>query len=217
MSYKRKEERRSQKSDNYAKPISRKYYGKKARKKKKQEILQNKKLLKRFPWLRIRDWQGKPVKGYSYTWLDDIPNGWKKAFGLLLCEDIDAELRRSHFRDEYRIVQIKEKFGTLRWYDNGWPVGSAIPEIINKYEYITGYTCIICGKPGKMVITGWYSPYCRNCYEKYYDGIYKENTDNTPFSDNLKTTVYSSTGKIEKEYDLSGILVRMQPRYRQPC
>lgn len=55
--------------------------------KKKQRLLKNKKLCKRYPFLIVRDWNDKPFS-YEFTYLDDMPEGWKKAFGMDMCEDI---------------------------------------------------------------------------------------------------------------------------------
>ena len=98
----------------------------------------------------------------SYTELDDMPDGWRKAFGIQMCKEIKNELKKYNYLYKYRIMQIKEKFGTLRWYDNGSPNGCVNPIII-KYENISGRTCIVCGKPATKISKGWISPYCDQC------------------------------------------------------
>ena len=83
----------------------------------------NQKLIERFPFLIPRNrWTGKIPEDYdySYTELDSMPDGWRKAFGEQMCEDIREELVRAEYLDQYRITQIKEKYGTLCWYDF-WP------------------------------------------------------------------------------------------------
>lgn len=62
---------------------------------------------------------------------------------------------------EYEITQIKEKFGGLRWYDNGAP--TEVHKIIEKYSYIADHTCIICGRPATVRTSGWICPYCDDC------------------------------------------------------
>lgn len=145
----------------------------------------NKALLEKYPWLTPTNrWTGKKItdcmngkqKGfwlndpdkypeydYTYTELDDMPDGWRIAFGDQMCEEIHQELVKFNFLNEYRIVQIKEKYGTLRWYDNGCPSGSKIYDIIDKYEELSEKTCIECGKPAKWLSTGWISPFCDDC------------------------------------------------------
>lgn len=125
----------------------------------------NQKLIEKFPFLlpRNRGTDRVPENfDYSYTELDSMPDGWRKAFGVQMCEEIREELVRVNYLDKYRITQIKEKFGTLRWYDSGC-TERMLHEIIPKYEHLSAKTCIRCGNPATMVSTGWISPYCDAC------------------------------------------------------
>lgn len=98
----------------------------------------------------------------SYTELDDMPDGWRKAFGIQMCKEIKKALKKKKGAlRHYRIVQIKEKFGGLRWYDNTY--AEEIQAIIRKYEQISFRTCINCGEPAECISTGWISPYCNKC------------------------------------------------------
>ena len=67
------------------------------------EIIKNKELVKKYPFLYPHDWSGKIIEDYdySYTELDAIPSGWKKAWGELFCEDLTAELSKFNFLDKY--------------------------------------------------------------------------------------------------------------------
>ena len=106
------------------------------RQKNKRIKMQNKKLTERYPFLIPRNcFSGKVMKGYnhSYTELDCLEPGWKKAFGILICEDIRNELIKHNYLYKYRIMEIKEKYGSLRWYDNGAP--GNVHDMIMKYEY----------------------------------------------------------------------------------
>jgi len=110
----------------------------------------------------------------TYTELDAMDKGWRKAFGVKMCEEIKQALLKSGGRKDlykYRIMQIKEKWGGLRWYD-AWSTHE-IMKIISKYEGISYRTCIECGKPAKWVSKGWICPYCDDCKEKdrEYDRI----------------------------------------------
>ena len=122
----------------------------------------------KYPFLIPRyDWSGEIVKDYDYTstYLDDIPVGWKIAFGEMMCEEIKQELVRCNYLNEYRILQIKEKYGGLRWYDNGTPIGCKVQEIIDKYSVLSENICIICGKPDvPLTNNGWLSPFCKKCF-----------------------------------------------------
>ena len=97
-----------------------------------------------------------------YTELDSMPTGWRNAFGIQMCKEIKRALIDAGGRKMlhwYRITQIKEKYGSLRWYDTGAP--EEVQKIIAKYEYISERTCIVCGKSADYITKGWIEPYCR--------------------------------------------------------
>lgn len=94
----------------------------------------------------------------TYTELDSMDKGWRKKFGIQMCKEIKAELKKNNLLYKYRIEQIKEKFGSLRWYDSF--TTKEIQNIISKYESISAETCIVCGKPATQFTTGWICPYC---------------------------------------------------------
>ena len=96
----------------------------------------------------------------NYTELDAMESGWKKAFGIQMCKEIRAALLRQGWKAlfKYRIIQIKEKFGELRWYDEFST--QDIQDIISKYEDISRHTCIVCGKPATKMSTSWICPFC---------------------------------------------------------
>ena len=109
----------------------------------------------------------------TYTELDAMPNGWRKAFGIDMCKDIKKALLKEGGRKalrKYRITQIKEKFGGLRWYDS-WSTKEILYEIMPKYEKLSYKTCINCGKPATCISAGWISPYCDNCKSDKHDYI----------------------------------------------
>ena len=113
----------------------------------------------------------------TYTELDAMPSGWRKAFGIQMCQEIKDELKKHKGAlKRYRIMQIKEKFGGLRWYDNG-STEKIWKEIIPKYTDISYKTCINCGKPAEYISNGWVSPYCSDCINpnKQYTKINEEN------------------------------------------
>lgn len=115
-----------------------------------EEQLHNWILCGKYPFLIPRyDWSGEIIKNYDYTstYLDDIPVGWKIAFGEMMCEEIKQELIRCNYLDEFRIIQAKEKFGGLRIYTNGEPVDCKVQQIIDKYSTLSENICVICGKP----------------------------------------------------------------------
>lgn len=60
--------------------------------------------------------------------------------------------------------QIKEKFGTLRFYlDNGT---DEMYKLISEAEDLSEETCEICSNPGELRNSGWIKVKCDNCNNK---------------------------------------------------
>ena len=130
----------------------------------------NRELCEKYPWLiPTNRWTGEIVEDYDYdyTELDSMPEGWRIAFGDQMVEELNQELVKGGFVNDYRITQIKEKYGGLRWYDNGNTKEGY--NIINKYESLSQRTCICCGKPAKYITLGWISPFCEDCIKDIND------------------------------------------------
>ena len=140
----------------------------------------NKDLLRKYPWLTPYNvWTGKPLEDYNYegTWADDIPDGWRLAFGDQMIEELDQLLRKYNLEDEYHITQIKEKYGGLRWYDDGFAKEGFEEYMnwLNKYEDLSYRTCIYCGEPAIGFTQGWIMPLCKDCMKDMpYDPIEEE-------------------------------------------
>ena len=60
----------------------------------------------------------------------------------------------------FAVVQVKEKFGTLRFYCSGT---DAIYKYIQLAERLSSVTCEDCGKPGKANDSGWIRTQCDAC------------------------------------------------------
>lgn len=124
-------------------------------------------MIEEFPFLLPRNrWTGEVHKDYdySYTELGDLDYGWAKAFGYeLICELRDS-LKKANYLDKYRITQIKEKYGTLRWYDCGAP--KEVFDVIRKYIKFSSKVCIRCGKPATHITSGWINYMCKECIEE---------------------------------------------------
>lgn len=123
----------------------------------------NKILCEKYPFLI----PGKCVLGSdiewdcTYTELDAMPDGWRKAFGEQLCDELKTELEQAGVLNDYRILQIKEKYGELRWYDHGNTEDGR--QILRKYAELSSRTCIGCGKPATRITTGYILPVCDDC------------------------------------------------------
>jgi hypothetical protein len=65
-------------------------------------------------------------------------------------------------------IQVKEKFGTMRFYtsimDSSAPLWADIVwALTDEAEGRTAWTCERCGKDGKLRGTGWVRTLCDNC------------------------------------------------------
>lgn len=120
----------------------------------------------KYPWLRLRNvWTGKYVldkEGKYMSWAEQIPQGWYVAFGEQMIDELNDLLVKYNFVDGYFITQIKEKFGSLRWYDNGFPQAGYEEYMAweKKYEDLSVKTCIVCGAPGEIHRKRWIEPLC---------------------------------------------------------
>lgn len=135
----------------------------------------NKDLVKKYPWLIPGRSDEDPIPedyDYAYTWMDSMPQGWRIAFGDDLLEELDTILRKYECRDSYYIIQIKEKYGGLRWYDDGICSESYedYGKCMDKYEQLSYNTCIACGKPAEYTTRGWVVPICGDCAQEKYKG-----------------------------------------------
>lgn len=77
-----------------------------------------------------------------------VEDGW---FHLIwsLCEDLDPLVagHESETRQPFEVLQVKEKFGSLRFYVNGG--STLIWDRIASAEEESLRTCEVCGKPGR--------------------------------------------------------------------
>ena len=81
-----------------------------------------------------------------------------------------AEIIASDFREvpdaipQVTLDQVKEKFGTLRFYYTGGD--DYISGMVSLAESLTAVTCESCGNPGERRGGGWVHTYCDPCEEK---------------------------------------------------
>ena len=93
-------------------------------------------------------------------WGFECGDGWYDIIDHLC----GAITQYTHDPDEVYVDQIKEKFGKLRFYlsreDN------VMHGMVTLAEYMSGHTCEICGKHGKMRVNGWMVTLCDKHHEE---------------------------------------------------
>lgn len=120
------------------------------------------KYIEKYPWLRLMNLYTGKIDTQCDA-MDDMPVGWEIAFGELLCEELDNAIKKADLIDKFVVLQVKEKFGALRFVVNHH--NDEIDKIIAKYEHISRNTCIVCGKPDTPILnTTWIHPLCKECY-----------------------------------------------------
>jgi len=101
--------------------------------------------------LQIEELKKKILPGYWQS--VDVDEGW---YQLVL--DCDREL--TQIDPGYQIVQIKQKFGGLRYYFESSPLlgtRKAMDDVVTKYEAVAAVTCEATGNPGVLMKSegGW--------------------------------------------------------------
>ena len=146
--------------------FTKKHYNKWLKDKSNKRL--NKKMVKEFPFLLPRNrWTNRidMYYDYSYNELWAMPDGWAIAFGYELLRELKNALIEADYLDKYRIVQIKEKWGSLRWYDFGAP--EKVYDILRKYEELSYEICIYCGEPATHETCGWINYVCEKCFYEH--------------------------------------------------
>jgi len=117
-----------------------------------------------------------PMSQTCMCWGFDCGDGWFKILWDL-SDGIDRLLQTvsQQEREEFRVKQVKEKFGTLRYYYHApLSIDNPIHLLVRGAENLSAQTCEKCGEWGKIRGPGWLSVRCNDCYDK---ANRKENED----------------------------------------
>lgn len=110
-------------------------------------------------------------------WLAELPVGWRIAFGNRLIDNIEALIKKYNFENEYEVLQIKEKFGGLRWYEGHVPheMFTEHNNLLHSYEQMSYRTCIRCGDAARTPYNIYDQPMCDNCKDNLKRSVKIEN------------------------------------------
>ncbi len=110
----------------------------------------------------------------------EVHEHWRKEYEL---NKLEPKLIPS-----FQAIQIKEKFGTLRFYYSGGD--EYISGIINFAENMSGEICEVCGNKGKLRNGSWIKTLCDE-HNKYKE-------ENEPFK--LGDTIYALSDGCHKKF-----------------
>jgi hypothetical protein len=135
----------------------------------KQEL--DKLLCERYPKMMVN--RNKNMQETCMCWGFECGDGWFNILDQLMGEiQHHIDWNNKNFEKEYAqykqvpqvtLDQVKEKFGTLRFYYQGGD--DIIDGMVRMAESMSGVTCEECGNPGKSRGGGWIHTYCEPCEE----------------------------------------------------
>ena len=110
----------------------------------------------------------RPITEALMSFGFECGDGWFKII-LDLSKEIEIYLEDvgDYENRPFEVIQVKEKFGTLRFYTN-WG-DKKIYEMITDAENLSASTCEHCGKLGKSRKGSWIKVLCDNCDAKKID------------------------------------------------
>ena len=134
-----------------------------------------------FPWTAVSK-AGAPVeprRAPKFNWFAGIPRGWGDVIHEYLTQ-LDALVQRNHW--SIHIAQVKEKFGTLRFYvdildEEGFACHEDSPgdvrqffKLVREMESATAEVCFDCGTHENVeCYGGWIHYACPACEKKLED------------------------------------------------
>jgi len=123
-----------------------------------------------------------PMNQTCMCWGFDVGDGWYDLIDTL-CDDIQNEVDNDVRQQGYKIergdlkpedaipeedmqvvaIQVKEKFGGLRFYTSG--ASERVDGMISMAESMSYKICETCGSPGRPNKDGWIATLCDPCRE----------------------------------------------------
>jgi len=125
------------------------------------------KLIEKYPEIFCQ--KSLPMSQTAMCWGIETGNGW---FGLIsaLCSCIDNHVKNRPAL-AVEAVQVKEKYGGLRFYINGGD--DFVEGLIEMAETMSYRICDVCGAPGKRSGRGWITTRC----DKHFGALGRFNHD----------------------------------------
>ncbi len=119
-------------------------------------------LCEKYPKMLVN--RNKPMTETCMCWGFDCGDGWYNILNQLMGNiqhHIDWKNRNGEVVPQVTLDQVKEKFGTLRFYYTGGD--EYIHGMVAMAEAMSGVTCEGCGNVGERKGGGWIHTYCEPC------------------------------------------------------
>jgi hypothetical protein len=129
----------------------------------KQEL--DRLLCEKYPKMMVN--RNLPMTETCMCWGFDCGDGWYNILNQLMGNiqhHIDWKNRNGEVVPQVILDQVKEKFGTLRFYYSGGD--DYISGMVAMAEAMSGVTCEGCGNIGERKGGGWVHTYCEPCETK---------------------------------------------------
>ena len=129
----------------------------------KQELDQL--LCEKYPKMMVN--RNKNMQETCMCWGFECGDGWFNILDQLMGNiqhHIDWKNRKEEVVAQVTLDQVKEKFGTLRFYYSGGD--DAIDGMVRMAESMSGVTCEECSAPAQTHGPGWIRTICKPCETK---------------------------------------------------
>ena len=116
-------------------------------------------LCKVYPKMMVN--RNKDMMETCMCWGFECGDGWFQILNQLMGNiqhHIDWKNKDGEVVPQVTLDQVKEKFGTLRFYYSGGD--DTIRGMVSMAESMSGVTCEECGKPGTSTVSGWIKTAC---------------------------------------------------------
>ena len=117
-------------------------------------------LCKNYPKMMVN--RNKSMMETTMCWGFECGDGWYNIINQLMGNiqhHIDWKNRKQEVVPQVTVDQVKEKFGTLRFYYTGGD--DYVRGLVSMAESMSGVTCEVCGNPGETNGGGWITTRCQ--------------------------------------------------------
>ena len=122
-------------------------------------------LCEKYPKMMVN--RNKNMQETCMCWGFECGDGWFNILDQLMGNiqhHIDWKNRKEEVVAQVTLDQVKEKFGTLRFYYSGGD--DAIDGMVRMAERMSGVTCEECSAPAQTHGPGWIRTICEPCETK---------------------------------------------------